>query len=475
MKTAVMGRLKRIFWGETLGARARRWLWVLALGLLILAAFLLWRSTWPVFATEPPIVEFAGGDPEVAEAIERARQTVRRQPRSGLSWGQLGMLLTAHNFKTEAKVCFAQAEILTPKDNRWPYLHGLLLFTEDPEAALHELRRAAAIDGGTEEVRLRLAEILLEQELIDEADGYFRQALEENPANRRAQLGSARVAFARNDFDGCRKQLASLMNTPWTRKASHILLAEIQRRQGDKVAAAETARLVGSLPEDALWADSIKEQVVELRVGKELGREQLRQRVHTLTREGRIEEAAVLLRRNLRSDPDDGLAWNLLGQMLMERKEFAAADEAFQTASRVMPGLAAAQFYRGLLLMQQEKYPEATACFRKTIALQPGLGAAHHSLGSCLLHEGDRAGAGAAFRQAVLCEPQVAQGHVELAEFLANEGQVAEALLHLRDALLLEPANHKAQELRERIANRDRSLPVRTTPAGTTPPGGRPE
>ena len=51
------------------------------------------------------------------------------------------MLLMAHSFKPEARVCFAQAEVLSPKEIRWPYLHGLALVTEDPEVAIRDLRR----------------------------------------------------------------------------------------------------------------------------------------------------------------------------------------------------------------------------------------------------------------------------------------------------------------------------------------------
>ncbi len=136
---------------------------------------------------QPPTIDLSGLDPAVAAAIALERDAVLQSPRSIDAWGRLGMVLLANQFRPEAADCFAQAERLADRDGRWPYLRALALQRSDPEAAVAELRRA--LDLGGDEVgpaRPRLAELLLEQGRLEEADREFRLALASNPDDARA-------------------------------------------------------------------------------------------------------------------------------------------------------------------------------------------------------------------------------------------------------------------------------------------------
>src|SRR5439155_10747877 len=92
-------------------------------------------------------VDLAGVDPEVAAAITAAQNAVARNPRSAASWGRLGMVLQAHQFRSEATASFAQAERLDPTDPRWPYHQALELLISAPDAGLARLERAVELGG----------------------------------------------------------------------------------------------------------------------------------------------------------------------------------------------------------------------------------------------------------------------------------------------------------------------------------------
>src|SRR5687767_12245076 len=80
-----------------------------------------WRwYTTPV----PPDISLQGISEELATAIDKARQAVRRQPRSSAAWGKLALVLGANGFEPQAIKCLIQAERFDPSHPRWPYLRG---------------------------------------------------------------------------------------------------------------------------------------------------------------------------------------------------------------------------------------------------------------------------------------------------------------------------------------------------------------
>src|SRR5438046_152230 len=58
---------------------------------------------------QPPEVDTSGREREIAEAIEAARTQVRKEPSSGEAWGRLGLVLLAHDYEAQARVCLTRA------------------------------------------------------------------------------------------------------------------------------------------------------------------------------------------------------------------------------------------------------------------------------------------------------------------------------------------------------------------------------
>src|SRR5579885_2560730 len=136
----------------------RGWIVILFLAVVVGAAgWYVWRH---YTAPAPPEVAREGIDPELAQAIQTARQKIQADPYSVQYWGDLGKLLRAAQLYPEAVACFAQAEQLDPENPRWPYLQGESLRLSNTSAALPPLQRAVALSRNSDTIApfLRLAE-----------------------------------------------------------------------------------------------------------------------------------------------------------------------------------------------------------------------------------------------------------------------------------------------------------------------------
>jgi tetratricopeptide (TPR) repeat protein len=431
------------------GGKPRRRVWWAALAgaaVLVVAATCWYLWNW-YGAPEPPPVSFVDVDPAVVEAVEAARREVRWHPRSAAAWGRLGQLLLAHGFKPESKACFARAERLDPKDPRWPYLQGLNLRSDDPEAAALCLRRAVALCAkGPDAPELLLAEVCLQQGNLDDAERHFRHVLGRDADDARACLGLGRLALERgNPHDGL-EHLRRSASSRLAPKASRALLAQAYHQLGDAAASDWERAAADDLPDDPPWPDPFLEETHALMVGKQARLA----RLQTLHRQGRDAEARALARQLEDDYPD--VYWLVEGRGQMTRGDFAAAERALSKAVELAPESVDARFDLGTVLFEQRNYPAAADCFRKVIELEPGYGPAYQRLGRCLVIQGDRAEARRAFQAAVRYVPQHAEARRELGGLLAREGRVAEAVTQLRQALRLQPGDAKAKELLEELA-----------------------
>lgn len=424
--------------------------------LAVLALSLAWW-VWPTRAVPQSVaVDLAGADPSVAAAITAAQSAVQRAPASAATWGRLGMVLQAHDFRSEATTCFAQAERLDPANPRWPYYQAIDLLISAPEEGLACLKRAVALGGPVSTPRLLLGEVLLAQGRGDEAEQHFRLILKTEPANPRALHGLGRLAYASGDLPASLKHLqASLREAPWV-LGSHALLAEIHFRLGNPPAAEEERRLAEGLRADTPWPDPYLEEVAQYRVGPDAQVALASQ----LLQQGRAGEAVDLLRETLARQPDHYDGWMALGKVFlrMQPPEYRLAEEAFREATRRRSDDPAAPFHLGIALERQQNFAAAADYYARAVELKPDYAYAHYNRGQCLKQLADRAGALQAFQKAVRYKPNFAEAHRELGELLAETGQRDNALEELHQAVQLSPTDALARRLLEDVRAR-RSSP----------------
>lgn len=416
-----------------------------ALVLLLAASVGGWYAWRQRDRVEPPTIDPATAEPEVAEAITAAHANVLRSP-DAASWGQYGKVLVAYHYDDEANFCFAQAERLDPKEARWPYLQGMTLLFSDTDRAIACFERAVRLDKTKPAMQLRLAETLLSQGRLDEALEHYRRLLELDPGNPRGSLGLSRLTYLHGDLKASRDYLGRSLNSPLTQKASHTLLAEIEQRANDSAAAARERALAAQMPDDQDWFDPVVDEVNGMRLGKQA---RLDRALKLASQQPA--EALTLLSELERQYPDWEQPWLARGRLLLQHRDYAGAGAALHRAIQLAPGSVEAHFALGVTLFQRGDYRAAAASFREATRLKPDYALAQYNLGHCLRRQGDRAAAIAAFRAAVRSKPGYAPGHANLGELLAEEGNKTEAVEHLRLAVELNPEEKTAKKLLDQL------------------------
>jgi tetratricopeptide (TPR) repeat protein len=363
----------------------------------------------------PPLPDLVGVDPEVAEAIIQARRDVIASPTSARAWGELGMVLRAHDFEDEAMDCFRQAERLDPRDPRWPYLRGLTLVLTDPDSGIPCLERTVErCRDDPIAPRLRLAEALLEQGRLDEAETHLKQGLLCEPDNRRVALGLGRLALQREDWKLGLKHFALCLDDEHARKLARALRSEAFHHLGEPEQARAEQAAGAELPDDQRWPDPFVEEVMALQRG-------LYARLaaaSSMSRAGRLEEAVALSQETTQTYPKSAEAWMQLGKLwhLAERPD--RAEQSLLKAVEVDPNAAEAWFLLGTV-QGLGRPREAADSFRRAIRLKPHHASAHFNLGHCLKVMGDTVGAAKEYQEALRCRPDYDAARAALKELEA--------------------------------------------------------
>ncbi len=395
-----------------------RTLVLLSVIVLLLCLLCVSVSLWFAPPPQPPVPDLAEVDPDVAEAITAARNKVRQQPSNGAVWGRLGMVFFAHDFQGEAERCFAQAERLDPADGRWPYLRGLSLILMNPDASIPCLERAAERCGDRVLVpRLRLAETLLNQGRLEEAEFHLEQARRIEPSNVRVQLGLGRLAVLRSQWRSALEYLDPCTNDVHAQRLAHRLRAEAWTRLGEPEKARAEQRRAVEAPKDHSWPDPFVEDVLRLQRGLPVRLQQ----AQNLFAQRQSHQAVQLLEETIQRYPRAASARLLLGEFWRHLGRDEQAEQAFAQAVEIDPDSPDAWFRLGCAQAARKRMREATESFRRAIDRKPDHADAHVNLGHCLQELGDAAGATDAFRAALRCRPDYERARQALREMPKNK------------------------------------------------------
>lgn len=425
----------------------------------------------------PPAVP---GEPiraDVAAAIANARKEVVENRKSALAWGRLGLVFTAHGFDDQAAECFREAHRLDGADDRWSYLLGLyhLAHGHDTAAALGHFETALTCPHrsarGENAIRLRLAELYLEERRLHDAERLFRAQLARDPTDQRARAGLGVTLLTADRAAEAVQFLTGATDSPFTRRKATTSLAAASRILGDHVAATRYEQEATQLPEDRPPPDPFASEADALRVDRRGGFEE----VIALEKEGRIRETIPLLMR-MAEDPSDVRAAVSLGQNLSMLGQPAAAEPYLRVACARDPKHVQAALVLGTVLFDLAQAEtadserklrllrdSADACGR-AIQLKSDLAMAHFCRGMALRGLGDLPAALQHFRLAADCRPEIAQIQLGLLQALIAGGLVDEARARLPAVEQVVPADHPQlidirKRLRVSVAPAPRSKP----------------
>lgn len=442
---------------------------VVILGLIGLGAGL---AYWfrPARTLPIPAVADEVQDLEVRKSLEEHRTKVIQSPRSAEAWGELGLAFLAQLFDRDADTCFAEAARLEPDDVRWPYARGVIATKRDPAQAVPFLRQAASATKPTAKhrsnARLLLAETLLEQRQLDDAEVIFREEAQSSTASTaaRAQFGLGLTALARGDLDRAWTSLLTARDYPSSRKQATIQLASLARLKGDLAAATKYEQETVTLPDDVPWPDPMLDELGRLKVGR-----RVRERtIEDLEQEKRYEEAAAAYLRQIDERPTvqayTGAAVNYA-----RMQDYDTALQMLKEALRLDPDSSQAYYTRAIVeFTRAEKesarqkdsekarqgFKDAVAAARKATELKPDHSQAFLLWGLALKNLNDWPASIEPLRRGVTCKPESFGLQLALGEALAQTGNSAEAEKVLITAKSLDPNDPRPGQILERLPAR---------------------
>jgi tetratricopeptide (TPR) repeat protein len=425
---------------------------LVALTLGITGALFFREKSGPVSAT-PPVLNTKEFDPAVAALMEQTRNGVLISPRSADAWGRMGMMLLAHEVRSEAADCFSQAATLAPEEPRWPYYLGIAQLADAPLTAVTNLDRAVRLFAAhwpePPAPRLRLADALLSLGRIDEAEAHYRQAWKQNPNSASAAFGLGKIANARDRASEAADFLAKATNHPSTRKAAHRLLVGVYERVGRTNEVEQLSQTLAKLANDTGLPDPVFAEVEKLKTGLN----QAIDRADELINAGRVPDAVHLLESTLQSYPNSDRAYFFLGRARLRQGNLAGAEQMLVRSLQLAPSSVEAMVQLGIIQLAQRRTPDAQKSFRAAIAAKPNLPEAWYNLGLSIGGQ-NRAESMAAFREAIRLKPNFIEAYLALAVVLRADGQAEAADMELRRALALNPEEPLRQKV---VAQLDRT------------------
>lgn len=390
----------------------RRWLLLFAVVVLagLGAIYVLTRpKSVPI-----PTIDVSHVDAEVATAIQQAIKAVEQRPREGQTWGNLGMVLRAHDFAEESVAALQQAEAFDPRDPRWPYLQGLSILQVQPDLGVACLERALPlVPYGVLEPRLRLADLYLERGRFEDAQRLAEDVAERSSKQPHAALVLARLAAERNQWAEVLRLTEPHREHRSAQKKIARLRTEALQALGRFADAKQELQRASELPDDAGWEDDYVREVERLRVGpaaKVQAAEQLwfsGQHVAAITL---LEEAAskypkaIAPRRQL-------LAW------LLEQGDSRRALTAANALIAVEPRSVEGWLGLGMAQLNIGDFASAKKSLRTLIEIKPDHGLAYLNLGIAHMKLGEKTEAIQAAQDAVRCRPDLESAHRLLREW----------------------------------------------------------
>jgi tetratricopeptide (TPR) repeat protein len=276
-------------------------------------------------------------------------------------------------------------------------LQGMLGAFDRTEASS---RRALALQPGSVEARMNLANALLPQGKLDEAATCYETVLRQQP------------------------ELA----------AGWFMLGRTRRQQGQYGEAErcyrETIRLNPALP--GAWVD--------------LG--------NALRAQGKASEAVSVFREAATRPVAHAGVHYQVGCALQDLGQFNDAADCFRNALRLKPDLAEAYVRLALVLQTRSDYSGAIANCEQALRIKPDLAEAHHVLAVSFVALDSWDEAVSSFERALHIRPDYADAHLGLASVMLALGKPDQARASCEKALALDPANIDAIALAAYIAKR---------------------
>ena len=165
----------------------------------------------------------------------------------------------------------------------------------------------------------------------------------------------------------------------------------------------------------------------------------LEQELLNLFYQGHFIECEQLARELIANQPENGLAWKVLGVLLKQQERYILALEAMRTATELLPNDAEAHGNLAVLLMNQGLLNDAVDCYQTALALNPQLIDAHYLLGLTLNSLGRTAEAQTCFQHVLELNADYTNAYLHLGAIYQQQGRLEDAEVCYRCVLQTYP------------------------------------
>ena len=357
--------------------------------------------------TLPPA---AGMSESVAEQMQDRYAAVERErtrapghdPEYAQAYGELGKVLLGANYLDAAEPALLNAAALGPTDGRWPYYLGHVYRSKGAvRESAQQFERTLELRPGDVPALIWLADARLSEGRLDEAEPLVRRALSADAASVAALYQAGRLALARGDHAAAVRRFEAALDRNPAAAAIHYPLGLAYRGLGD------TTRAERHLAQRA--------------------------------RENQTVEPVDPLMEDVRQTVAGPLAFEVRGVEALNRREWAAAADAFRQGITLAPRSAPLHHRLGTALAMMGKADEARHEFEAAVAASPAYAKAHYSLGVLLEDRGDDQGALDRYAAAVRSAPDYAEARLRLADVLRRRGRLQDALTEYERVMNADP------------------------------------
>ncbi len=427
----------------------------LALGLaaaLLLAAgggaALHWRNQQQraevLVASAPLAPDLSAWAPELGRRIAACEQRVHAGPDPLPALGELSRLYHANGFHAEARQCYEGLEQLQPDEPRWFHRHALILagFGEIDEA-LRLWQHVAEIAPDYRPARLRLADLHIKADDFAAARAEYEKVLARFPAEPYAILGLARCEIQAERWSAARPLLEKLVaQTDFM--LGYDLIVTMYERLG---LTDEAARIRGMYRASGGYRDAPDPWLLELdddcynsyQLSLASGAAERNQDIPLARR--RIEQAIAI-------SPDEGTLHFQYGALLLRQKQYSAAREQFETATRISPTFSDGWAFLSSVLETVGDRDGALRVLAQGLKHCPNSPGLHLQNARNLMREHKVEEAIEQYRIAIRLRPNEADAYLGLATTLITLGRKEEGLEQVDQALVAEPEHPIALSIR---------------------------
>ncbi len=385
-----------------------------------------------------PKPDFTTANSNVALATAQLLKAVEDKPNSADAWGEYGEILMAHEWNSEALICFDQAAKLNPKEMRWPYLAAILLDRQEPILALAKYDIAKELASGYAPLWMRRGNTLLGLNRTDEAESSFKKAFEADKNQPFPLIALARIAGIREDWKNATELLEQAKNIAPKNREVLVELTRSRMLLG-------VNPMLGQAEQSAILSgqryETIPDEIYSAINEREVAARFAAMQADSAAAKGDLQAAAEGYVELIKQRPEMVRPRLNLASVFLQSGQAPLALTTLKEAVQLFPEDARAHYAYSYALEGSQQLEAARREREEAVRLKPDFAEAHFALAISAERDGDIDQAIQSYRLAIQSDARLARAHLGLGLALQKQGKLEQAVAAMDAAVRLSPGD----------------------------------